>query len=271
VQSIIQVIEKRCNEQVEKANDLLKSLETFGWKDTRPPRTKARKEAQSFYQMTEIVEMPATAAIPAAFIRQYHEWYSGSIALVDGNMPVRASELLVLHEGLKGARGAPTPMVRLLESYRMDFHTQLAMASRIGQMQSVVASIPAYMRARSHDIELVVAQAYVRDELSEAELLLKSSFTRAAGGIAGVLLERHLKLVCDRHHPPIKYSKTVGIAKLNDLLKNAGVYDVPQWRRVQWMGDVRNNCDHFCSTDPRKEDVADLIKEVRRCVSLFVV
>jgi len=273
VQSIIQTIEMRCNEQVRKGDDLLKALGSFGWKDTRPKRTKASREQRFLLQDLELsgtLEVPPTAAIPTNFVRDYHEWYSGSVALVEANMPGRVSELRALHEGLKGAKDAPTPMVRILESDRMTFTIQLAMASRIRQMQSVVASIPAYMEAHLHDVELEVAQAYVRDELSEAEVLLKSGFSRAAGGIAGVLLERHLKLICDRHNPPISRTKSAGISKLNDLLKNARVYDVAQWRKVQWMGDIRNNCDHARTTDPRREDVEDLIREVRKFASLFV-
>jgi hypothetical protein len=274
VESIIQAIEKRCAEQVKKGDDLLKALETFGWEDTRPKRTEGRSEQiplsldVGFYQT---VDKPATARIPSDFIRDYHKWYSGSLALVESNMPSRASELIILHEGLKGAKDAPTPMVRMLESDYIIFPTQLAMASRIRQIQSVVASIAAYMKARLYDVELAVAQAYVNDELSEAEVLLKSGFTRASGGIAGVLVERHLKLLCDRHHPPIRRTKSAGISRLNDLLKDADVYDVAQWRRVQWMGDVRNSCDHARTTEPRKEDVEDLIKEVRKFVSLFVL
>jgi len=272
VESIIQVIYKRCAEQVKSADDLLKALETFGWKDKRPKRTNARKEERSFvFDLHETIEVPASTLIPSDFIRDYHEWYSGALALVEGNMPSRTNEVIALHEGIKGAKDAPTPMIRLLESNNMTFEMQVTLASRISHMQSVVDSIPAYMNARLYDVELAVAQAYVRDELSEAKVLLKSQFVRAAGGIAGVLLERHLKLLCDRHHPPIKYTKSAGISKLNDLLKNGGVYDVAQWRKIQWMGDIRNGCDHARTTEPRKEDVRDLISVVSKFVSLFVV
>ena len=272
MKSIIQVIDKRCAEQVMRADDLLKALETFGWKDTRPKRTNARKEERFLLpDLHETIEVPASTLIPSDFIRDYHEWYSGVLALVEGNMPSRTNEVIALHEGIKGAKDAPTPMIRLLQSHNMTFEVQVTLASRISHMQSVVASIPAYMTARLYDVELAVAQAYVRDELSEAEVLLKSRFVRAAGGIAGVLIERHLKLLCDRHHPPIKYTKSAGISKLNDLLKDSGVYDVAQWRKVQWMGDIRNGCDHARTTEPRKEDVRDLISEVGKFVSLFVV
>lgn len=271
MESIIQVIDKRCAEQVKRADDLLKALETFGWKDKRPKRINARKESCLLLDFPETIEVPASTLIPNNFIRDYHEWYSGVLALVEGNMPSRISEVIALHEGIKGGKDAPVPMIPLLQSHNMTFEMQITLASRISHMQSVVASIPAYMNARLYDVELVVAQTYVRDELSEAEVLLKSRFVRAAGGMAGVLIERHLKLLCDRHRPPIKYTKSAGISKLNDLLKDSGIYDVAQWRKVQWMGDIRNGCDHARTKEPRKEDVRDLISEVGKFVSLFVV
>ena len=52
MESIIQVIAKRCAEQVKRADDLLKALEKFGWKDTRPKRTNARKEEMSGLVLT---------------------------------------------------------------------------------------------------------------------------------------------------------------------------------------------------------------------------
>jgi len=277
MESIIRVITKRCTEQVKKADEMLKALEKFGWKDTRPRRTKAREEkgnALSDFNFNEtiITKVPASTRIPSNFIRDYHEWYSGVLALVEGNMPSRANEIIARHQGIKGTKyDALTPMIVLLQSQEMTFEKQVELASCISHMQSVVASIPAYMDARLYDVELAVAQAYVRDELSETEVLLKSGHVRAAGTIAGVLLERHLKLLCDRHHPPIKYTKSAGISKLNDLLKDSGVYDVAQWRKIQWMGDIRNGCDHARTSEPRKEDVRDLISEVGKFVSLFVV
>ncbi|MFA6233748.1 MAG: hypothetical protein WC824_06085 [Bacteroidota bacterium] len=269
--SIIQVIQRRCTEQIKKADELLQALEAFGWKDTRPKRINSRKEQFLGLDFLETIEVPASRLIPIEFIRDYHEWYSGALALIEGNMPSRIHEVIALHEGIKGGKHAIIPMIQLLHSDAMTFMQQITMASCISHMQSVVASIPAYMDARLYDVELAVAQRYVIDELTEAELLLKSGFVRAAGGMAGVLAERHLKLLCDRHHPPIKYAKSAGISKLNDLLKDGSVYDVAQWRKVQWMGDIRNGCDHAQTTEPRKVDVRDLISEVGKFVSLFVV
>lgn len=271
---ILRRIADFCLQQENRADELLGRLEEAGWPDKRPKRQKARKEERSVFpkiELTEAVNVPATAAIPSDWVQEYHTWYSGAIALVEANMPSRALELRSLHEGRGTSRDSALPMIKMLDSDRMTFEDQIEMATRIRQMRSVVASIPAYMEARLQDVELAVAQAYVSDELTEAELLLKSGFVRAAGAVAGVILERHLKLLCDRHQPVIKYGKTVGISQLNDKLRQADLYDVPQWRKVQWMGDVRNRCDHASSTDPRKDDVKDLIQEVRKFVSLVVL
>lgn len=186
-------------------------------------------------------------------------------------MPARRAELVRLHEGVRRTKESEEGARDLLEREYMTFANQLALAGRIRQMQALVGSIPQYLEGHLHDVELAVAQAYVSDQLAEAGILLKAGHVRAAGAVAGVLLERHLKLLCDRHQPPLKYPKSAAISRLNDLLKDAAVYDVAQWRKVQWMGDVRNSCDHAHTDEPRKEHVADLIAEAGKFIALYVI
>jgi hypothetical protein len=100
-------------------------------------------------------------------------------------------------------------------------------------------------------------------ELDAGTELLKNGFTRAAGALAGVVLERHLAQVCDDHKVTIA-GKTPTLAVLNDALKNAGVIDVPQWRSIQFLADIRNLCDHGKKTDPTKEQVGDLLAGVAK-------
>jgi hypothetical protein len=270
---IIEVIQEKANELSKEGDKLLEDLEAFGWKDKRPERTEARREETHMDPLRRIgiVDIPATSRIPRDFIHQYHKWYASCLALIETNMPSRREELTRIHEGAKGAKVNQNAMLDLLRQDHITFSGQIVIARNITQIKAIVGSVPHYLDGRLHDLELAVAQAYVGDQLTEAQVLLKGGYVRAAGAVAGVLLERHLKLLCDRHQPPIKYTKTVGISKLNDLLKDAAVYDVSQWRKVQWMGDVRNSCDHAHTVEPRKEDVADLIAEVKKFVSLFVI
>ena len=50
-----------------------------------------------------------------------------------------------------------------------------------------------------------------------------------------------------------------GINDLNQLLKDGGVIDVPQWRQITLLGDIRNICDHNKQKEPTEQQVTDLI------------
>jgi hypothetical protein len=80
---------------------------------------------------------------------------------------------------------------------------------------------------------------------------------RAAGAVAGVVLEKHLAQVCENH--AIKVSKknpTVG--DLNDLLKSSGIIDTPRWQANQYLADIRNISDHNKAKEPTEEQISDL-------------
>lgn len=109
------------------------------------------------------------------------------------------------------------------------------------------------------------------DGLKEAQILLSVGHITAAGAIAGVVLERHLKSLCDQQHPPLSYGPGDGISKVNNLLKGANIYDTAQWRNIQWMADIRNICDHPQATPPGKDNVEDMINKVRNLLTSFPV
>jgi hypothetical protein len=95
-------------------------------------------------------------------------------------------------------------------------------------------------------------------EVDVARELLKHKFVRAAGAVAGVVLERHLAQVCDDHG--VKVGKVnPGVAVLNQALRDAEVIDVPQWRFNQHLADIRNLCGHNKDREPTTEQVQDLI------------
>ena len=100
-------------------------------------------------------------------------------------------------------------------------------------------------------------------EIDAAETLAKRGFLRGAGAICGVVLEKHLKSVAKSHNLNIT-KKAATINDVNELLKNNNVIDVAQWRHLQFLGDIRNICDHDKSSSPTKENLDDLISGVRK-------
>ena len=95
-------------------------------------------------------------------------------------------------------------------------------------------------------------------EIDAARELCKKGFYRAAGAICGVVIEKHLGEVCVQRE--IKANKkNPAINDYNQLLKDNDVIDIPTWRFIQRLGDLRNLCDHNKNEEPTKENINDLI------------
>jgi len=74
-----------------------------------------------------------------------------------------------------------------------------------------------------------------------------------------------VRQVCDDHGVKV-LKKAPSISDLNDALKTVNVIDVPQWRFVQHLGDLRNLCDHNKKVEPTTEQVDDLVTGVAKVI-----
>ncbi|AQU05233.1 hypothetical protein B1778_00360 [Dehalococcoides mccartyi] len=113
------------------------------------------------------------------------------------------------------------------------------------------------------DIKQIVQADLFDSELDVARELLKNGFIRAAGAVAGVVLESHLKQVCENHQLSIKETS---ISHYNEALKNKLFIEVPDWRFIQGLGDLRNLCGHKKDREPKKDEVAELIDGVDKII-----
>jgi hypothetical protein len=71
--------------------------------------------------------------------------------------------------------------------------------------------------------------------------------------------------VCQNHNIKIT-KKAPTINDYNEELKRNEVIEIPNWRFIQRLGDLRNLCDHKKSTDPTKNQIDDLIEGVDKTV-----
>ena len=128
------------------------------------------------------------------------------------------------------------------------FLNQLTILNAITErVNSVLANIEGELFAELKDDELAVARH------------LKKISTRAAGAIVGVVIESHLQKVSGAHDIKIS-KKNPTIADLNDSLKAASVLDIPAWRKISFLADLRNLCSHKKDTEPTKVQVDELIE-----------
>ena len=135
-----------------------------------------------------------------------------------------------------------------------------------GQQLAIVKAAGRKLTSSLHDIKQFVQADLFDSELEAAKALVDNGFSRAAGVIAGVVMERHLAQVCESHS--IKFQKKkLTFNDFNNGLKDNNVIDTAQWRFNQRLGDLRNSCAHHNDKkEVSKEQVEELIDGVARII-----
>ena len=235
--------------------------------DCYPDKVKAEVKKQLKEKADEYINN-----LPS-FGSEYQRWYSEALSVVRQLLPDRLMDF-TRHDEKPKTRKSIT-----YESYRVEDYLQGLQFTRGYDQEKVVgkdAAIPhfrqqlailkaaeARFESSLFDIRQLVQADLLDSELESAGHLAKFKFFRAAGAVAGVVLERHLATVCDNHKVIIR-KKNPTIADFNEALKAGAVIDLPQWRFIQLLADIRNMCDHARTPDPTNEQVDDLVAGVKK-------
>jgi hypothetical protein len=209
------------------------------------------------------------------FSEDYQRWYSEAKTLIRQILPDRLEDFVRQYEKPKPRNDityANYTIEDCLEGLyvnrtRSGLKEKIvgpdAAIPRFRQQLAILRSASARFESSLFDIRQLVQADLLDSELDAAEVLAKNKFTRAAGALAGVVLEKHLSQVCDNHAVKVA-KKDPSIAGLNDALKAADVIDIPRWRFLQHLGDIRNLCDHNETKEPTLEQVEDLVEGVKK-------
>ncbi|MBN1786981.1 MAG: hypothetical protein JW806_01150 [Sedimentisphaerales bacterium] len=205
------------------------------------------------------------------FSTDYQSWYSEAKALIRQLLPDRLDDFTRHYEKPKSRKEIN------FESYRIEdclqgLTTSLRGVKKVGpeggiphfrQQLAILKAIEKRFESSLFDIRQLVQADLFSSELDAARELIKNGFLRGAGAIAGVVLEKHLAQVSANHKITTR-KKHPTISDLNDLLKNGDVLDIPSWRQIQRLGDIRNLCDHNKDREPTKDEVIELIDGVEK-------
>ena len=209
-----------------------------------------------------------------SFRNQYQPWYSEAKALVRQLLPDRLSDFTRFYEKPKSRREIAFSNY-VIEDYLEGFTVYImdrgireavtagAAMPRFAQQLSIVKSIQERFRSSLFDIRQMAQADLFDSELDAAKELAKNRYTRAAGAVAGVVLEKHLKEVCGNHGITVRKTNPQ-ISDLNDSLKSAAVIETPQWRFLQHLGDLRNLCAHDRESEPTTDQINDLLAGVMK-------
>lgn len=206
------------------------------------------------------------------FSEAYQHWYSEALPLVKQLLPERLQDFTRLYEKPKTRKNID------FENYRLEDACQglrvTAPSGRVvaevcsarplfDQQVAIVEAIKRRFESSLFEIKQTVQADLFDSELDGAEHLLAAGYTRAAGVIAGVVLEGHLKEIRDKH----ELGKTLKtITPIIDKMKSDGVIELPQYRQLQYLSDIRNKCSHKNGAEPTTDEVNDLITGTKKVI-----
>jgi predicted TIM-barrel fold metal-dependent hydrolase len=206
-----------------------------------------------------------------AFRSTYQSWYSEALTIVSVLLPARRNDFESYYRPTNNRKELSVGNYTISDYLRGLSATRgfgnvvvdpSAAVEPFNQQCAIVNSLKGRLESSLFDIRALVQADFFDDELDAATELNKKGFHRAAGAVAGVVLEGHLKAVCETRK--ITALKNATISKLNDLLKGSDIIDQATWRFIQHLGDLRNLCDHKKGTDPTSDQMQELIAATRK-------
>jgi hypothetical protein len=203
----------------------------------------------------------------------YESWYTKALAAISQLIPQRQAEFVEAYRREKRRQvDAETYTIGdFLIGLSLDkagqpvFDTKMNFAAKmlrqITIVQAALQTLPSVLR----NVRGALLAELLDSDITTGRELLRSNHFRSAGAVAGVVLEKHFRAVAiQRGLTMMKKSPT--IAEFNELLKEANVYDVPTWRLVQRLADIRNLCVHNKDREPTPDEVADLLNGVDKVI-----
>lgn len=217
-----------------------------------------------------------------SFVEEYQLWYSEALAVVCQLLPERQEDFLDYYQEPEARKAITCNNYRISDylagreigSVMGEDTSSLSaniVISSFQQQLAIVKAVPRRLESSLYDIKQLVQADLFDSELEAAEGIMNNGFLHAAGMMAAVVMEKHLAQVCEKHGIEFKKEKRkLTINDFNKSLKDNNVIDTPEWRRNQYLGDLRNLCSHYNEgKEVTKEKVEELIKGVERAIRMI--
>ena len=222
-----------------------------------------------------------------SFHDEYQSWYSESLTVIKQLIPDRKNDFIKYYEQPKNRKsinhenyriedylvGLKTKFTALRNFVNMDLEPSPdylgIVISQFRQQLAILKSAEKRFKSSLFDIKQLLQADLFDTELNAAKELNKKGFMRGAGAITGVVLEGHLTEVCNNREIGIK-KKQPTINDLNQLLKDNEAIDIPKWRNIQRLADLRNLCAHKKDSEPTKEKISEFIEGTEKIIKTLL-
>ena len=208
---------------------------------------------------------PDLKSIQREAIRNYQKFYLAGLFFVKEFLPEKQHEFSSCYAGERsGGEEGIMDYLQLRGVQYTDENLEIMhrFIDKLEIQRSILLSIPFIAKIKEMKLREIISGDFVDREIEEAELLFKKGHHRAAGALAGVALERHLKSLCDKYQ--IDYQKKDTIEPLVEKLYNKSKIELSQMKNIQHLASIRDKCDH--PADVEKSEIKELIERVKKFV-----
>ena len=222
------------------------------------------------------IELARSIGDHSKFLPGYHGWYTRSLAVVRHLLPDRLAEFERLYH-LDNRKNIDVSTYTI-EDYLQGLYivgltkkrdvVKIALTKFANQIY-ILESASSRLDDILSNIQGILQADLFDSEIDAARDLMKNGHLRAAGAVVGVVLESHLAKVCRTHGVAISKKNPV-MSNFNDLLKKENIFNNLTWRRIQYLGDLRNLCCHSKDRDPTPDEVQELIDGVDKAIKTIV-
>lgn len=204
---------------------------------------------------------------------EYEKWYSEVLLYIKKFIPDRLTDFSLLYKNDK--RKAITSLTYTISDaiigstgtqYSRTVFSPMSAYPKLQQQIEILKSIIPILKSKIISYEAEIRADIFDTEIATANGLLQKGFLRATGAICGVIIEKHLRQVCNEHELVIT-KKDPSINDYNEQLKNNNIIDIPTWRHIQLIADIRNICCHDKKQEPTKEQAQDLVNGTKKIIT----
>jgi len=208
---------------------------------------------------------PDLKSIQREAIRCYQTFFSAGLHFIMEFLPEKQDEFSSCYESKK--YGDDIGIMDYLQFRQSQYSNQKneiigRFEDRFEIQRSILTSIPYIVKIKEMNLREIISAFFVDREIEEAEYLFNKNHVRAAGALAGVALEQHLKTLCDKYQ--IEYKKKDTIEPLVEKLYNNGKIELSQMKNIQHLASIRDKCDHPAEID--RGEIKELIERVKKLI-----
>lgn len=208
-------------------------------------------------------------------MKNYENWYSMSLIYIMTYVPEKKENFVSCYFSKNDNLGI-VDLIKLHSKKKIQvslgdnaIHKQFKDAVfrdfviKFDQQRNTLLTISGIVKIKELSIRGIIYTTFIDREIDEAVYLFDKGHFRAAGAIAGVALEQHLRFLCDKYS--LEYGNKDTIEPLLHKLYKNDKIDLTEMKQIQHLASIRDKCDH--PSEISASEVKELIEKIKRILN----